>query len=306
MANVKTYDVLGLGTVAIDDFLYVARFPAPDEKAEVLRKNRKLGGLIATALAAATRIGASCAYAGTLGRDEISRIVGDGLRAFGIDISHAVIDEGTSVVHSMTVVGESQATRNSFFHLPMKPLKAEQLDERIIGSARVLLVDQLGKEGIRYARSSDTAVVADMEWCDWPDVWEMIDLVDHLIVSRDFACTITGTDDPVKALKELDNRKKRECTALTLGRNGVYYLCGEMSGDVERIPAFQVNTVETTGCGDVFHGVYAACLARKEAIRKCLVYASAAAAIYASRPSGWEYLPPQTEIESLIDRSNCR
>jgi sugar/nucleoside kinase (ribokinase family) len=233
-----------------------------------------------------------------LGTDELSRIVGDGLQASGIDISHAVVDADSSVVHSMTVVGESQATRNSFFYLPMKPLRAEQLDELLIGSARVLLVDQLGKEAARCARRLGKSVVADMEWSDRPDVWEMIEMVDHLIVSRTFACALTGTEDPVRALREL-HATKRECTAVTLGNNGVRFLCGEASDQVQTLPAFQVQAVETTGCGDVFHGVYAAYLARNEAARNCLLYASAAAALYASRPSGWEYLPLRSEIESL-------
>jgi sulfofructose kinase len=289
MDIVRSFDILGFGTVAIDDFLHVARFPAPDEKAEVLRKNRKLGGLVGTALAAAARTEASCAYAGTLGTDELSRFVGDGLQAFGIDISHAVVDK---------------ATRNCFFHLAMKPLRAEQLDERVIGSARILLVDQLGKEAVRCACRLGIPAVADMEWCDQLDVWEMMDMVDHLIVSRGFACRLTGTEDPVEALKVLHKEKKRKCTALTLGKDGVCFLRGETTGDVERLPAFQVQTVETTGCGDVFHGVYAAYLARKMAVRDCLVYASAAAALYASRPSGWEHLPLPSEIRSLLDRGH--
>ena len=59
-------EILGAGTMTVDDFLHVARYPAPDRKAAVLRKSRRLGGLIGTALAAAARLGASCGYAGVL------------------------------------------------------------------------------------------------------------------------------------------------------------------------------------------------------------------------------------------------
>lgn len=52
------WDVLGLGCAAVDDLLYVASFPVPDSKTRVLRAERQCGGLTATALVAAARLGA--------------------------------------------------------------------------------------------------------------------------------------------------------------------------------------------------------------------------------------------------------
>ena len=64
------YDVLGLGSVAVDDLLYVPHYPPADAKLQVRRRERQCGGLTATALVAAARLGARCAYAGVLGEDE--------------------------------------------------------------------------------------------------------------------------------------------------------------------------------------------------------------------------------------------
>ena len=60
------FDVLGIGVTAVDDLLYVDRYPPPDAKITVLRSERQCGGLAATALVAASRLGAKCAYAGVL------------------------------------------------------------------------------------------------------------------------------------------------------------------------------------------------------------------------------------------------
>jgi len=297
------FAVLGVGTVAVDDFLYVSQFPPPDEKVRVLSKNRKVGGLIATALAAAARAGASCAYIGTLGVDELSKTVREGFKNVGVDTSHAMVDGQNSIVHSVTVVGQQHSTRNCFFHLPMEPLRGEQVDEQTIGSSAVLIVDQLGKEAARCARRLGIPVVADMEWSDWPDCREMMQMVDHLIVSRSFACAITGAADPVDALLVLHRQSRRACTAVTSGSNGVYYLSGHEMNPPGALPAFPVQAVETTGCGDVLHGVYAASLARKKTVMECLRYGAAAAALYASKPSGWEYLPTWAEIEALVKRT---
>ena len=81
------FDVLGLGCTAVDDLLYVAAFPAVETKVQVRKRERQCGGLTATALVAASRLGARCAFAGVLGDDEHSRFVIDTLDREGIDLS---------------------------------------------------------------------------------------------------------------------------------------------------------------------------------------------------------------------------
>ena len=66
----KRWDVLGVGCATVDDLLYVAAYPPADAKVPVLRRQRQCGGLVATALVAAARQGARCAYGGALGPDD--------------------------------------------------------------------------------------------------------------------------------------------------------------------------------------------------------------------------------------------
>ena len=71
-----SFDILGLGAVAIDELLYIDGYPEADAKVRVQRRERQCGGLTATALVAAARLGASCVYAGTLGVGELSHFPG--------------------------------------------------------------------------------------------------------------------------------------------------------------------------------------------------------------------------------------
>ena len=82
------FDVLGFGSVAVDDLIYVESYPPADAKAPVLRTQRQCGGLTATALVAAARLGSSCAYAGVLGDDELSLFTIERMRQEGIDLTH--------------------------------------------------------------------------------------------------------------------------------------------------------------------------------------------------------------------------
>src|SRR6266853_1907463 len=115
MALAKRFDVLGLGAVAVDDLLYVESYPSPDAKARVIRSERQCGGLTATALVAAARLGARCAYAGVLGEDELSNFVLGCLEQEGIDVGSVRRSRSAQPVHSHIVVDQRRGTRNIFF-----------------------------------------------------------------------------------------------------------------------------------------------------------------------------------------------
>src|ERR1700719_586079 len=110
-----TFDILGLGCVAIDDLLYVDGYPHADNKVQVRRSERQCGGLTATALVAAARLGSKCAYAGTLGEDELSQFVLERLAQEGIDVASAKRIAGARPIHSVVVIDEKTRTRTIFF-----------------------------------------------------------------------------------------------------------------------------------------------------------------------------------------------
>src|SRR5438874_4779464 len=136
------FDVLGLGCVAVDDLLYVANYPQPESKERVLRHERQCGGLTATALVAATRLGARCAFAGFLGDDLDSRFVAENFAREGVECRHAVLRPEARPIHSTIVVDETHRTRTIFFNLHGALGAAEDTPaEEVIRSTRVLYVD---------------------------------------------------------------------------------------------------------------------------------------------------------------------
>ena len=48
--DMARFDILGLGCMAVDDLLYVERYPSADCKTRVLRRQRQGGGLTGTGL----------------------------------------------------------------------------------------------------------------------------------------------------------------------------------------------------------------------------------------------------------------
>src|ERR1041385_4636703 len=96
----RSIDVLGIGSVTIDDFLFVESYPPADVKTPIQGRHRQIGGLIATALVAASRLGCSTSYASVLGYDELSLAVMSGLSQQGVDLSHAVRRSDAQPLHA--------------------------------------------------------------------------------------------------------------------------------------------------------------------------------------------------------------
>lgn len=300
----RELDVLGLGAVAVDDLLYVDAYPGPDTKCQVLRMERHCGGLAATALVAAARLGARCAYAGVLGTDHSSAFAAAVLESEGVDLSHASRLPTARIYHSHIVVGVRTGTRNIFaFGDGVVGAAPEAPPEAVIRSSRVLLVDHVGLPGMiraaGIARRHGIPVVADLERRSGRGFAGLFNRVDHLLVSSDFAAEITGIAEPGGAALKLWNRH-RSVVTVTDGARGCWYVDRPGLPGAIRVPAFRVKVVDTTGCGDVFHGAYAASLAAGCSVIDCLRRASAAAALKATRPGGQAGCPDAATLQRFL------
>jgi sugar/nucleoside kinase (ribokinase family) len=298
------YDVLGLGCVAIDDLLYVASYPAADSKMQVERRERHCGGLTATALGAAARLGSRAAFAGVLGDDELSQFVLGRFREEGIDTQHVRQLAEARPIHSIIIVDESTKTRTILYSLEGAfGAEADWPAEAVLRSSRVLFVDHFGTQGMiraaRVARQAGIPVVADLESDQDPRFGELLVLVDDLILSRDFAAKVTGESDPAAAVRKLRSPARR-AAVVTCGDRGCWYAGSDAPAAVGHQAAFAVDVVDTTGCGDVFHGAYASALARGLELQQRIRFASAAAALKATRRGGQAGIPTLAGVEEFL------
>lgn len=293
-------DVLGLGSAAIDDILYVDTYPLPDTKIRVARWERRCGGLTGTALVAAARLGARCSYAGRLGLDQNSRLVEENFALEQIDTSHAPRAVENGVVSSTIIVAMDTGTRNIFSHASgLTGAHEGAPSESIIKNSRVLLVDHHGIPGaIRacsIARGAGIPVVADLERADHARFDDLLAAIDHLILSETFALRITGCSTARAAIGKLWI-PERAAIIVTCGAEGCWFT-GSANTPC-KFPGYRVSARDTAGCGDVFHGAYAAGLAFGMDLIQRLRLASASAALYASR-SGEHRIPRREDVRTF-------
>lgn len=273
-----------------------------------MQSSRSCGGLTGTALVAASRLGARCAYAGTLGDDALSKYCMRQFRREGVSLHGLRNYSGISPIYSTIVVGEVDATRNIFYNLTcFEAAPQDWPSERVLDGLRVLFVDNFHIAAqtrlATLARELRIPVVADFEDCEAEGFDRLMQLCDHLILSSNFASRITAYFDPQDAVRALW-REDRVMVAVTCGANGCYFAMRDANAsrpNVRHMPAFTVEAVDTTGCGDVFHGAYATGLVQGQDIPGCLRFASAAAALKATRPGGQTGAPTIAELKQFLE-----
>jgi sulfofructose kinase len=297
-------DILGLGGVAVDDLVFVDGFPPPDAKTVVARRERHCGGLTATALVAAARLGAACRYAGVLGTDGLSDFAIEVMAREGIDLGHLRREATAKPLYSTIIIDPGRHTRNVFVDLSdVVGAAPDWPPPEVIQACRVLFVDSIGPAGMlraaRLARAAGIPVVGDIEDTG-PQPTQLIAEVDHLILSWEFARQFTSAETPELAARALWN-ERRQVVVITDGEQGCWTLAAEALEQVTHQPAFRVAVVDTTGCGDVFHGAYAAGLVRGLAVGERVRLAAAAAALKATRPGGQAGAPTRAEVEQFLN-----
>jgi len=298
----KRWDVLGLGVVAVDDLIYVDRFPLPDDKLPIRAWQRQGGGLAGTALVAASRLGVRAAYCGVLGDDELSRFTRQELEREGVDCTPVLYHAEARPVHSIIIVDRSTALRGILYVMADIRLDPGEITDDLVANCRVLFVDhtvaEAGLRAVELAHAYDIPVVGDIENETFPGVSDLMCQIDHLIVGVGFAERVTGEHDPAGMVRALTESCRAWCIVVTAGERGCWY--SERGGEIQHVPALKVQVVDTTGCGDVFHGAYAACLARGESVHTAIRVATAAAGIKATQPGGRSGIPDRAAIDRFM------
>lgn len=297
------YDVLGIGISAVDDTLIVEHYPPSGAKVAVQSSSRHGGGLACTAIAAAAVLGGKTAFVARFGTDELSAYIRSQLLQRGVDVSHIISDHAGQPYHSRIIIDRMTGERTIFYDLSRYiPVRAADVSEELLSSARVLLVDFLNTPGpldlILKARRANVPVVLDIEGQSAESA-SVLEHVDHLVVPEEFARWASGRQDLQAACAALAH-KPRAATVVTAGAAGCWWTDSPQRAPAH-LPAFEVKAVNTNGCGDTFHGAYALAIARGFSIMEAVCFASATAALKAAGSGGgWDALPSAAQVGSFL------
>lgn len=311
--------IIGIGAIAVDTVLFTVGSWG-EGKGRLRERRVRMGGNVRTALVAAAALNAPTAYLGALSADDRWSMVPSDLTDHGVDLSLVEWDPGAAPIQS-TIVVTADGERFIAFDdsvLATTPLPSARTVGRALDEATVLLVDaSTAPPGsvslVEDARARGIPVVVDAERFD-PDtsaVEEILAAADHVILPKHFArslvtTAVTDTELPL-AVRDALGSSDETVVAVTDGEAGLYAGIVDARGrSVEYLPACRIPAVDTVGCGDVFHGAYAAALLQGLSVRDRLRLASAAAACVAALPEDAERIPDPRRVDELLNSSSWR
>ncbi len=286
-----------VGSLNVDYFSTVRKFPRPGETVNATALDIRFGGKGANQAIAAARQGAEVSLIGCVGKDEMGATYLGRLREEGIDadaIKQVAAPTGSAFI-TLDGSGENTIVVGRGAN---GSLTAEDISDHadLIEASAVILLQfevplEAVKRAIEIARSSGVIIVVnpspfsvDFPWGSSP--------IDYLIVNELEFQQLLGDFGSIR-----DRMKQVQVSNLILTR-------GVKSTQVfGRTQDFEVDTktvtpVDTVGAGDTFAGTFAARLAQGEELHDAVHHANVAGALATLHVGAQESIPSKVKVDA--------
>lgn len=287
--------VLGLNVVDV-----LVRLPAtvrPGEKHEVRDLTLQGGAPAGNAACGLASLGWRVGFVARLGDNTLSEVARAELARCGVWPDLLIHDPAATPAVAVVEINPA-GERTVFYSLSgYRSVTAGDVPVETIRRAKLLLVDGYETEAaltaLRAAAGSACASVVDVEAGDPATLREIVALAGHAILPLVAARLLTGHAEPEPALRALCEGTRGQ-VAVTDGARGSWAL--DDAGRLLHQPAFPVEVVDTTGCGDAFHAAYASALLDGLDLRLRLEFAAWFASRVALSLGGRANLPTRLSL----------
>jgi len=296
----SSVDVVGVGINATDTIIRLPHFPKLDSKVEILSSGVRAGGQVASAIVACSRWGLKTRYVGKIGKDDQGRFQQNEMKFESVDARWILAPKSSSQTSYILVDNLSGERTVLWKRVPRIALRPSDVKREWISGASLLLVDghdtAAAKRAAQWAREENVPVVGDFD-NRYPGVESLLEFVDFPVTSKDFPERMTGEKNPLKSLPRLLNQFKNRLIVTTLGAHGALAWDGD---SFVTSPGFQVDAIDTTGAGDIFHGAFVYGLRRKMRMKEILEFSCAAAALNCTAVGARAGIPRIAQVLKLL------
>lgn len=290
------------------------------------RFSRAAGGGPANTSVCLARLERDVGLIGRVGADSFGEYLVELISAEGVDTTHLRTLEGHFTTTALVASPTPEQQDFTIYRGADAELLSEHLDESYIATATLLCYGspiftgnshQAGLEVVSMARRNGALVSFDANLR--PRLWSSMEAARAGImrgVSSSDICKLneveleflSGIKDPEEGVGWVLEQGPA-LSAITLGGDGVYFGNAQARG---HLPAFEVDEVDTTGCGDAFvaglsAGVCdafsdgqtpAACTA--ERLHEIFRFANAVGALAATATGAMAALPTRKQVEAFM------
>ena len=297
-------EVIGIGASTVDIVTLVDHYPAGREVQRAIDLTVQGGGPVSTAMVTLARLGAKSAMIDLLGDDWRAAIIRDEYRREGVCQRRVGTVPGGVSATSTILVQKGNADR-AIMYFPGSGHELSELDfdEALIDGSSIL---HMNGRHLKFCMSACACAQRTRVKTSFdggagrysPALRELVRMIDICIVARDFAEKYTG-ESRVRAMAESLLGEGPELVVITDGANGSWIHHREQVPFEQ--PAFlSGETIDTTGCGDSYHGGFLYGLLRGMTLRRSAALASAVASLNSRHLGGRTGLPDLRTVEEFL------
>lgn len=272
--------IVGIGANVFDTLYNIPTYPTEDTKMRATASKTAGGGPVATGLVAAQKLGEDTAYIGVLSDDNGGKFLKEDFIKYGVDTDFIEVKSGYRSFASVLWLCADSTSRTCVFDKgDLPPLKLNVAQKQAVKDAEILMVDgnemDAAVEAAKIARENGTKVLYDCGGL-YEGVEKLLAYTDIMIPSEEFSLGHTGCATVEEAAKKLYETYNPEVVVITQGKKGGIIYDGK---DIIAYPIYPAKVVDSNGSGDVFHGAFAAAVAKGYDYLKCCHFSSAVSGI---------------------------
>jgi sugar/nucleoside kinase (ribokinase family) len=282
-------------------------FPAPGKEVLVDDFSMTLGSASAICAMGLARLGHEVAFLSRVGRDPWGDFCLEVLSRGGLDISRVICDPNAKTGVTVSISSSTDRALLTFLGATVTLREDDVTDGTLRAFGHLHVSSYFLQQGLRpnirrlFARAHQLGLTTSLDpgydpsetWQS--DIQETLKEIDLFFPNEVEAEALTGHENPIEALKALQNG--RTLTVVKLGAKGSMAM---RSREVVSFPAFPVEVVDTTGAGDSFNAGFLHAWLLANPLRECLRMGAACGALSTQGPGGTSAQPDLATLRRFL------
>jgi len=297
------FDCIGVGIIAFDHLIFLSKFPKPDSKTKTENYFRHIGGPVPVAMATLARLGKSTALIAKMGADANGLFLSQKLQEMNVSTELLLRSDQCQTAEAFCLIDKKNGSRTVLLHLDNKcDIAPDELPLTELEKTRIMHIDGHDSEAdikaAKLAKVHRIKISIDMG-SNRRIPKALLALIDYAVVSEEFANTQLVRNSPEKSVQRL-LESGIQIAGVTCGPKGSFW------GNENEIlfqRAFRVNTINSTGAGDAYHGAFLYGILENFSMKNIALFSSAVAAFKCSAANEFNGIPSLKEIELFLEKN---
>lgn len=293
--------ILCLGHVSYDITFPVKEFIVENKKIRTQERVECGGGPASNAAYLLGRWGAETYIAGLVGNDVYGNKIKKEFEQANVNTKYLEMREGYQTSNSIIINNTSNGSRTILsYRASLEKMKDFKLDFEpdiiLIDGHEVELSNKMLEEYPNAISIIDAGRATD-------EIIALAKKVNYVVCSKEFAESVTGIninyddeDTIVRLYREMEKRF-HGIVVITLENKGSLY---KYDGHIGIMDAIDVEAVDSTGAGDLFHGAFTYGVSKKYNLNTVLTIATVAGGISVTRIGGRNSVATKEEMRQYI------